>query len=355
MAEEIKYTLNVQSTYNPLGKGENDTKFVLVSNGIADFDRVISEMMAVNPGLERETIEMVVKLEHRIIQKLTMNGMRVSNGLFSAAASPRGKGGSTWDPKVNELNITISQGASWREAIRNTTVNVIGPKAEVMYISTITNAATRSTNSTATQGRPLTVEGNYLKVIGSHPSVGVYFIDAEGTETKVTEDYWSVNEPKKLSFVVPNELENGVYTLRITTQYTRNYTSMRKEPRTVEHTVYVGVEPTLGQAILSGRDGATGAVDGDTKRGGEYILSGNGIMALAADGESTGDITLYNSLDTPCPVETISTNTADMIIFTVPNDLTEGKYTLTIETYYSPEGLRDAPLTLTAPFELNLI
>lgn len=355
MTNEIKYTLNVQSTSNPLAKSEGATRFVLVSNGTADFDRVISEIMDVNPGLERETVEMVVKLEHRIIQKLTLNGMRVSNGLFSAVASPKGVGGSSWDPKVNELNISIAQGASWREAIRNTTVNVIGQKSEVMYISSITNAATRATNGTATQGRPLTVEGNYLKITGTDPSVGIYFINSEGEEIKVTEDYWSINEPKRLSFVVPTTLENGTYTLRITSQYLYGSTTLRKTPRTVERTVYVGVEPTLGQAIVSGRDGATGAVDSEAKRGGEYILSGNGIMVLGPDGESGGAITLYNDMGLPCVVDTISTNTADMVIFTVPIDLTEGKYTLTLETYYSPEGLRESPITLTAPFQLDLV
>lgn len=355
MAEEIKYTLNVQSVLNPLAKEKGETNFVLVSNGTADFDRVISEMMAVNPGLERETIEMVVKLEHRIIQKLTMNGMRVSNGLFSAVASPKGKGGASWDPKVNTLNINITQGANWRDAVRNTTVNVIGHKSDVMYITSLMNAATRATNGTATQGRPLRVEGSYLKVAGTDPSVGIYFIDSEGEETQVTEDFWSVNEPKTLSFVVPAELANGVYTLRITTQYSGKNNTYIKTPRTVERTVYVGVEPTLGQAIVSGRDGATGAVDSEAKRGGEYILSGNGIMVLGPDGESGGAITLYNDMGLPCVVDTISTNTADMVIFTVPIDLTEGKYTLTLETYYSPEGLRESPITLTAPFQLDLV
>ena len=69
MSEEIKYTLNVQSVDNPLTKEEGDTHFVLVQNGTADFDRVISEMMSVNPGMERETVEAIVKLEHRTIQR----------------------------------------------------------------------------------------------------------------------------------------------------------------------------------------------------------------------------------------------------------------------------------------------
>ena len=162
MSDEIKYTLNVQSVDNPLTKEVGDRRFVLVSNGTADFDRVISEIMAVNPGLERETVEAVVKLEHRTIMRLTLSGMRVSNGLFSAVASPKGRAGASWDPEVNQLNITIAQGADWREAIRNTTVNVLGDKAEVMYISGTTDIATRATDRTATPGYPFTVEGNYL-------------------------------------------------------------------------------------------------------------------------------------------------------------------------------------------------
>ena len=117
MSDEIKYTLNVQSVDNPLTKEAGDKRFV------------------VNPGLERETVEAVIKLEHRIIQRLTLSGMRVSNGLFSAVASPKGRAGASWDPAVNQLNITIAQGADWREAIRNTTVNVLGEKAEVMYVN----------------------------------------------------------------------------------------------------------------------------------------------------------------------------------------------------------------------------
>lgn len=254
MSKEIKYTLNVQSVDNPLTKEEGDSHFVLVQNGTADFDRVISEMMSVNPGLERETVEAVVKLEHRTIQRLTLNGMRVSNGLFSAVASPKGRGGSTWDPAVNELNITIAQGTEWREAIRATTVNVLGPKADVMYISGTLDAATRADTGEATPGRPFTVEGSYLKVMGDDPAVGIYLVAEDGTETKITEDYWSVNEPKKLSFVIPSGLANGTYTLRVVSQYNRNNSEPRKTPRVAERTVYIGTAPVTPPSGGGGED-----------------------------------------------------------------------------------------------------
>ena len=244
MSNDIKYTLNVQSVDNPLTKEAGDKRFVLVSNGTADFDRVISEIMAVNPGLERETVEAVIKLEHRIIQRLTLSGMRVSNGLFSAVASPKGRAGASWDTAVNQLNITIAQGADWREAIRQTTVNVLGEKAEVMYVSGTTDAATRATDRTATPGYPFTVEGNYLKLAGDDPSVGITLIDEDGTETHIDPAMVAVNEPKKLVFMLPSGLEAGTYTLRITTQYTGNNDTLRKAPRTVESALYIGVTPT---------------------------------------------------------------------------------------------------------------
>ena len=264
MSDEIKYTLNVQSVDNPLTKEVGDRRFVLVSNGTADFDRVISEIMAVNPGLERETVEAVVKLEHRIIQRLTLSGMRVSNGLFSAVASPKGRAGASWNPEVNQLNITIAQGADWREAIRNTTVNVLGDKAEVMYISGTTDIATRATDRTATPGYPFTVEGNYLKLVGDDPAVGITIVSEEGTETRVDSGMVAVNEPKKLVFVLPSGLAEGTYTLRIATQYGgSNSNILRKTPRVVESPLYIGVTPTTPDE--GGED--TGEDDGDHQLG----------------------------------------------------------------------------------------
>ena len=261
MSDEIKYTLNVQSVDNPLTKEVGDKRFVLVSNGTADFDRVISEIMAVNPGLERETVEAVVKLEHRTIMRLTLSGMRVSNGLFSAVASPKGRAGASWDPEVNQLNITIAQGADWREAIRQTTVNVLGEKAEVMYVSGTTDAATRATDRTATPGYPFTVEGNYLKLAGDDPSVGITLVSEDSDETRIDPAMVAVNEPKKLVFIIPAGLAEGTYTLRITTQYGSNG-NLVKTPRTVESALYIGVTPTT-----PGDDGSGGEDDGDHQLG----------------------------------------------------------------------------------------
>lgn len=112
---------------------------------------------------------------------------------------------------------------------------------------------------------------------------------------------------------------------------------------------------TTTQAILSGRDGATGSENLKGTRGSDYIVKGTGIMALGEDGVSDWRIGLTSSMEITTYAEVISTNTPNLVIFTVPNDLAEGTYTLTIETYYSPTGTRKEPITLTAPFSLTLV
>ena len=119
MADEIKYQINVQIADNTVTKDDPDDKiFNVVSQGTADKERVIAEMMAVNPGLERETLRHVLDLENRVVMKLLLNGMRVNNGLFEAA--PQCKGvvrGTAWDPAVNSIYVNFKQGKEMREAM----------------------------------------------------------------------------------------------------------------------------------------------------------------------------------------------------------------------------------------------
>ena len=233
MAEEVKYVLNVLTVDNPLAEGEEASRFVLQQAGVADFDRVIAEMMAVNPGLERETVEAVVRLEHRVIRQLTLQGMRVNNGLFSAVASPHGPGGTTWDAEANHLGITLTQGAEWRDDLRRATVNVVGPKPRVMYIAGTEDVATRSTGYSGTPGRALNVYGDNLKVGGEGADTGIFLIDSSGSLRRVEEEMVVLNHRRQLTFILPADLPEGEYRLRVVTRYLPGGRTL-KSPRVAE-------------------------------------------------------------------------------------------------------------------------
>ena len=212
MADEIKYQINVQIADNTVTKDDPDDKiFNVVSQGTADKERGIAEMMAVNPGLERETLRHVLDLENRVVMKLLLNGMRVNNGLFEA---------------------------EMREAIRSTTINVIGEKGSTFYLSTSLDAATGATDFSATPGANLTLTGKNIKVAGDDPSVGIALIASDDTETKIPAGAIGVNQPSKLVFVIPATLAAGDYTLRLTTQFSGSSASL-KEPRILTQTLHL--------------------------------------------------------------------------------------------------------------------
>ena len=57
--QDIKYTLNAMLKDNTVTENPDDQVLEIVSQGTADRERIIAEMMKVNPGLEQETLDFV--------------------------------------------------------------------------------------------------------------------------------------------------------------------------------------------------------------------------------------------------------------------------------------------------------
>ena len=153
---------------------------------------------------------------------------------------------STWNPAKNSIVVNFNVGADLREAIKATTVGIIGEKGSAMYIGGVQDASTRAQDASATAGRAFTLTGSKLKVVGTDPSVGITLKSSSGKETKVAEDLWVTNDPSKLTFIIPADLADGTYELKITTQFGSNSKTMLKVPRSVMKTIYIGKAPDGG-------------------------------------------------------------------------------------------------------------
>ena len=244
---------------NAVTKDNPDDKiFSVVSNGTADKERLIAEMMKVNPGLEQETLRHVLDLQNRVIIDLLMKGMRVNNGLFDVAIQCRGiVQGTGWDPNVNTLYANFTQGKEVRETIANTTINVIGEKGASIYFSNSEDAATGAKEFRATAGSNFTLTGKNIKVVGDDPSVGITLIASDETETKITGGVIGVNQPSKLVFFIPAGLADGDYTLTVTTQYsTSDY--LLKEPTSISKEISIGDVPQGSDGSDSDDDSGQG-------------------------------------------------------------------------------------------------
>lgn len=243
---EIKYQINGQLADNTVTvDNKEDMILVPVNIGSANEARIIAEMKAEDSGLREETIQHVFELEKRVIKRLLMSGYLVNTGLYHASVSFRGiVEGSQWNSAKNSIVVNFNVGADLREAIKQTTVSIIGEKGAAMYVAGVQDVSTRAQDASATPGRAFTLTGGQLKVVGTDASVGITLTDSAGVETKVTEDLYVVNDPSKLTFIIPTGLADGEYQLKVTTQY--NGSGLLKTPRSVVKIIYIGKAPDGG-------------------------------------------------------------------------------------------------------------
>ncbi|MCA6033200.1 DUF4469 domain-containing protein [Bacteroides thetaiotaomicron] len=98
-----------------------------------------------------------------------------------------------WSP------LSIRQGKALREAIADTTVDVLGECPVKFYIGSSNDVASR-----ATAGRPLTIYGKNILPIGTDASIGVTLTSTDThAMTRLTADKIALAEPLRLILLFP--------------------------------------------------------------------------------------------------------------------------------------------------------
>lgn len=269
MANDIKYQINAQLAENYLTPDNTEDMIAVpVPLGTADKQRILAEMKAEDSGLREETILHVFNLQNRVVKRLILTGYEVNTELYHASADLRGLiSGSRWDPEKNTIVVNFSPGAELREAIKHTTVNLIGKKEAAFSVTGVVDTATRAEDASATAGRAFTLTGKNIRIEGTDPAVGLVLIDADGTETTVTKDLFVINDLSRVTFIIPAELAAGTYTLRLTTQCSGHSSRPLKNARSLEKTLYIGTKPPTG----GGTQEPGGGDDGDDDQSGSPL------------------------------------------------------------------------------------
>ena len=226
---------------------KDDKILLLESSGKVGLEQIYKEMKEEDTGLRMETIVHVVTLFLRVVMRLILNGYSVNTGIFRAVAQFVGvveKG--QWNPATNSVYVSFTQEKLLREEIAKTKVEILGTKANVMYILEVEDRKTGLKDGTATPGRNFFVRGSHLKVVGSNPAVGVTLTDSTGNVTKLVDDELSINKPSELTLLLPADLKDDTYTLTVCTQYSQS-AQLLKEPRSVSTTIVVGTPSGGGE------------------------------------------------------------------------------------------------------------
>jgi hypothetical protein len=185
-----------------------------------------------NTTIRPETMEYYVNLFLEEMGEQLEQGMRINTGYFSATPTVKGafiNDADQFDSDRHKVEFKFSTG----HVLRNKASTL---KAEIMHIepfnygfSMVTDSFSQSKNDIITPGSVLKITGYKLKLAGSHPDVGFYFINREtGERVRALPGTIIQNQNARLMVLVP-ALMPGEYLLEYVTQYAGKGT-LRVEP-----------------------------------------------------------------------------------------------------------------------------
>ena len=214
---------------------KDDKILVLESAGSLTEKDILDRMLKEITGLKEETLNHAVALYNRIVMESLLNGYTVNTGLFYASPSFQGViDGGVWDKEKNSIRVNFQQGKTLRDEIAQTKVEILGEKADIMYVIEVEDKKTGLKDGTASPGFGFVIKGRNLKVGGTDESVGVYLINESQSAEKLPDYQIIKNMPSELIIQIPTGLLDGPYTLRITTQYSSSNTKL-KVPKTLDY------------------------------------------------------------------------------------------------------------------------
>jgi hypothetical protein len=163
------------------------------------------------------------------------DGYSVNTGYFTAGVEINGVFDSpteTFNPEKHSVYFKFNQGDLLRKEIPTISVDVLGVAETGVFIGQVTDVKTGSVNDLLTPNRNLIIVGDRLKLAGTNPDVGVYFIDQDtGVATKVDPTDVVTNNPSELIIVIPT-LSGRKYKVEVKTQFSSGSTLL-KEPRSM--------------------------------------------------------------------------------------------------------------------------
>jgi len=186
-------------------------------------DDLIKLVLTRRTDLSATTIKASIELVKEVAITELANGASVKFGLGYFNLTVNGVfigDNASWDSSQHSLTVNATPTAEVREAVKATSVNVRGMAASGLFVNSVTDVTTGTVNSRLTPGGGVNLSGSRIKIDGSDPEVGIHLINQQTSAViAIPPTSLLVNEPSKLTFVVPATLPDGDYKLSVCTQY----------------------------------------------------------------------------------------------------------------------------------------
>jgi hypothetical protein len=198
----------------------------------------IDDLIAIAVTRRSDINAVTMKASYEILKEIALEEVCNSNHVeFGLTHNSLGVDGifigdhPAWDSKVNRLSLLGVATAEVRNAIKDIEVEVLGMAQSGLFINSLTDVASGEVNARITPGGGVNLTGVKIKIAGEAPGVGLHLTEINTeTVTEIPATSILINEPSKITFIVPANLPAGDYKLSITTQFA--HSSLLNEPRT---------------------------------------------------------------------------------------------------------------------------
>ncbi|GHT67226.1 hypothetical protein FACS189452_04520 [Bacteroidia bacterium] len=206
----------------------------VVSQGADSVDDLIRIAVERRTDLNAVTLKASYEILKAIALERLVGGATVNFGLSHYNIGVNGVfvgDHAKWDSSIHSLHLRSIPTAEAREAVKNTAVDVRGMAASGIVINSVTDVASGEVNLRLTPGGAANLSGSKIKIVGDDPTVGIYLHNV-GTQQAlhIASNMMPVNEPSKITFIIPSDLTPGDYKLSIRTQYSSSSINL-KEPK----------------------------------------------------------------------------------------------------------------------------
>jgi hypothetical protein len=237
----MQNTIKIQLRLNPLTDDRKEYMAVALPQGHMKPADIIDELVAEGTEFARETLIDIIDRYNRLCAKYAVTGYDVDTGLLYLRAVVKGIfHDTTYDPAKNHLYVSATQSKALREAIARTTIEIIGEIPKAIQIFQVENMFTHQVDGTLLRGRNALITGSQIKIAGNQPEIGLYLIAPDGTSSyKLPDNNIVTNNPSSILFLVPDDLPEGPYHLKIITQFgkTRLLTTPREATYRIDLTL----------------------------------------------------------------------------------------------------------------------
>ena len=207
-------------------------------------DDLIAKAVAQRTDLSASTMRSTLEILSKIAINEIANGASVKFGLayFNLGVSGVFIGDSArWDSSQHSLWVKAAPVVDLREAVANCTVDVRGMAVVGIALNSLIDVTSGEENSRLTPGGGVNLTGTKIKIDGDSPDIGLRLINQNSMqEVLIAKTAILVNDPSKITFIVPADLPAGDYKLSISTQFTATHTKT-KDVRTYIHDYILNV------------------------------------------------------------------------------------------------------------------